>query len=289
MRIHKKILIPLLLILITACSPIKSPNLIDVDRFEIVGDKTDQLFLNSDLRIYNPNRFSISSNDVSFNLYLDTLYLGKGSIDSGLMLTKKDTSLVSSSIILKKDQLYSLINLKDSVTLKILGSSAIPIISTRHYFDYEYKLDINDFISRIAQKIIEDVNIQIKNVNIKKVDLRSIVMEITFSLDNKTKIECGINQMDIKIYKSENYKELISSSIIKESFIVNPMSLNEFTLDARVNTFKMGAAFLVNTLSNKNSLFIELTSKVEYNNIEIPYSIKRRVDYNPRTLEILLR
>ena len=257
MRILKKILIPLLFILITACSPIKSPNLIDVYRFEIAEDKYDQLVLNSDLKIYNPNRFSFSSNDVSFNLFLDTLYLGKGSFDNGLILTKKDTSLISSSIILKKDQLYSLMNLKDSVTLKILGSSAIPLISTRHYFDLEYKLDIDDFISRIAQNIIEDVNIQIKKVSIKKVDLRSIFMEITFGLYNKTKIECGINQMNINVYKSDNYKELISSSTIKESFILNPMSLNEFTQDARVNTFKMGTAFLANTLSNKNSLFID--------------------------------
>lgn len=289
MKILKKILIPFLLILIAACSPIKSPKLIDVNRLEILEDKSDQLILNSDVKVYNPNRFSISSNDVNFNLFLDTLYLGKGSVDDGLMLTRKDTSLIYSSIILKKDQLFSLINLKDSVSLKIVGSSALPLISKRHYFDLEYKVDIYNFISRIAQNIIEDVNIEIKNVSIKKVDLRSIFMEITFGLDNKTKIECGINQMKINIYKTDNYKELISSSMIKESFKVNPMSLNQFTLDARVNTFEMGTAFLANTLSNKNSLFIELASKVEYNNIEIPYSIKRRIDYNPRTLKILLR
>ena len=95
--------------------------------------------------------------------------------------------------------------------------------------------------------------------------------------------------MNINVYKSENYKEILSSSVIKESFILNPMSLNEFTLDVRVNTLKMGAAFLTNSLKNKNSLYIEITSKLKYDNIEIPYSLKRRIDYNPITLEILLR
>ena len=51
----------------------------------------------------------------------------------------------------------------------------------------------------------------------------------------------------------------------------------------------MGAAFFSNTMSNKNSFFIEASSKVEYNNIEIPITIKRKIDYNPLTLEIELK
>lgn len=289
MKIFKTILIFVFFILIVACSSIKSPKLIDIDRFELIQDKSDDLILKSDIKIYNPNRFSISSKDVSFNLYLDTLYLGKGNIDNGLMLIKKDTSLISSSLKLRKDQLYSLINLRDSVSLKILGSSAIPLISKRHYFDLEYKINISEFISRIAQNIIEDINIQINKVRIKKVDFSNIHLEVTFGLDNKTEMECVVKQMNINVYKTDNYKELLSSSIIKNSFRVNPMSLNEFSLDVKVNTLKMSTTFLSNTLSNNNSLFIELTSKVEYKNIEVPYSIKRRVDYNPKTLEILLK
>ena len=289
MKLNTIILILFYSILITGCSSIKSPKLIEINRLELIQDKSDNLKLESDIKIYNPNPFSISSNDVSFNLFLDTLYLGKGSVNSELMLTKKDTSLISSSIILKKTQLYSLLNLKDSISLKILGYSEIPHIKKRYYFDLDYMVNINDFISKIAQNIINDINIQINKVRVKKVDFTNIHLELTFGLENKSKIECEVKQMKINVYKTNDYKELLSSSIIKKSFIVSSMSQNEFDLDAKVNTFKMGTTFLSNSLSNNNSLFIELTSKVKYKNIEVPYSIKRRVDYNPRTLEILLK
>ena len=56
-----------------------------------------------------------------------------------------------------------------------------------------------------------------------------------------------------------------------------------------VNTLKMGTAFFSNTINNKNSFFVELSSVIEYNNLEIPVIIKRRLDYNPLTLEIELK
>ena len=102
-------------------------------------------------------------------------------------------------------------------------------------------------------------------------------------------MECVVNQMNISVYKSNNYKELLGSSIIKDSFTIKPMILNEFKLEVKVNTLKMGTAFLSNSLSNNNSLFIKLNSKLKYNNVEIPIKIKKRVDYNPVTLEILLK
>ena len=51
----------------------------------------------------------------------------------------------------------------------------------------------------------------------------------------------------------------------------------------------MAGAIFSNTMSNKNELFIKASSLVEYNNIEIPFTIKKRVDYNPLTLEIELK
>ena len=279
----------ILILFIVACSSIKNPKLIDVDGFKIIDNKSDTLILISELSIYNPNRFSISSKDVSYDLFIDTLHVGKGNFANGLLLPKKDTTLISSSFVLKKTRLNSLINLKDSVSIKILGSTLIPYINKRHYFDLDYNINPNDLIYLLTNNIIKDVDVQITKVRIKKIDFKNIDLEITFGLDNKTKMECVVNQMNISVYKSNNYKELLGSSIIKDSFTIKPMSLNEFKLEVKVNTLKMGTAFLSNSLSNNNSLFIKVNSKLKYNNVEIPIKIKKRVDYNPVTLEILLK
>ena len=50
----------------------------------------------------------------------------------------------------------------------------------------------------------------------------------------------------------------------------------------------MGSALFSNTMNSSNSFYIKVNSIVKYNDIEIPFVIKRRVDYNPLTLEIKL-
>ena len=93
----------------------------------------------SDISIFNPNWFEISAEDVSFNLYIDTFFIGNGNIEKTMVLPKKDTSIISSTLNIQKRLLNSFIDLKDSVSLHILGSTAIPYISKLYYFDFEYK------------------------------------------------------------------------------------------------------------------------------------------------------
>jgi len=279
----------ILTLIFIGCSPFENPKFINLDSIELVDDQTENLVLISKVSVYNPNVYSISSKDVSFNLYVDDLLLGIGKIQNELILSKNDTTQVLSSLIIKKSQLKSFINMKDSIYLNIIGSTDIPYISKKYYFDFQYKLNTDDFISLFTEQIINDINVQISKVKIKKIDFSNIDLEVTFVLDNKSKMECVIKEMGLNIFKTKEHKDLLGTSKIKESFTVKADTLNEFNLVVKVNTLKMGTAFFSNSLTNKNSLFIEVNSKVNYNNIEIPYSINKRVDYNPLTLEIQLK
>ncbi len=277
------------IILIAACSSIEDPEFLDVERIELVEDKTDELVIASDISIYNPNWFSISADDITFNLYIDTFYIGKGDIIDDLLLPKKDTAIISSLLIIQKNCLDSSVKLSDSISINILGSSAIPYISKRFYFNFDYKLYINNFITFFADKFIQEDDIQIKEVRINKIDLANIYLEVTFLLDNKSEMEYTINKLDVEVYKSNKYKNLIGNSKIDESFTILADTVNEFKTRVQVSTLMMGSAIFSNSLSNKNSFFIKVNSKVEYNNIEVPFTIQRRVDYNPLTLEIELK
>ena len=75
---------------------------------------------------------------------------------------------------------------------------------------------------------------------------------------------------------------------INNSFTVLADTLNVFSTDVSVNTLSMGSALFSNTMNSSNSFYIKVNSIVKYNDIEIPFVIKRRVDYNPLTLEIKL-
>ena len=136
---------------------------------------------------------------------------------------------------------------------------------------------------------MQDVDVKISEISISKIDLQHIYLDVIFMLHNKSEMECKIKKLDVKVYKTNNYKDVVGSSKIKDSFIIQADSFNEFKSQVKVNTLSMASAIFSNTMSNKNTFFIKASSVLEYNNIEIPFTIKRRIDYNPLTLEIELK
>lgn len=292
MKFLKSIFVILFLAIImffVACSSIEDPKFISVDKIDLLEEKSDELIVTSDISIFNPNWFEISAEDVSFNLYIDTFFVGNGNIEKTMVLPKKDTSVISSTLNIKKKLLASFSDLKDSVSLHILGSTAIPYVSRRYYFDFDYKIYIHDFITLFADKVMQDVDVKISEISISKIDLQHIYLDVIFMLYNKSEMECKIKKLDVKVYKTSNYKDVVGSSKIKDSFIIQADSFNEFKSQVKVNTLSMASAIFSNNMNNENTLFIKASSMLEYNNIEIPFTIKRRVDYNPLTLEIELK
>lgn len=277
------------MMLITSCSSIKTPELVSINNIKITNENSENIYLLSEISVFNPNSYSISTKDISFNLYADSLYLGKGDIENQLILSKNSSSNITTSLIINKNTLKSFSSLKDSVSLNILGSSSIPYISKKYYFDFDYKIYPNDLISFFTKRILEDIMIKISEVKIKKINLKNISLELTFVLDNKSKMECKVKALDIKLFKTSAYKDLIGSSEIKNEFTVKSNTINQFESQLKMNALKMGTAFFLNSLNNKNSFFVEVNSIIDYNNLELPITIKRRIDYNPLTLEIELK
>ncbi len=273
---------------ITSCSSIKTPELNSINNIEITNENSENIFLVSEISVFNPNRFSISTKDISFNLYVDSLYVGKGEVDNELILAKNESTNITTSLVINKSNLKSFSSLKDSVSLNILGSSTIPYISKKYYFDLNYNIYPNDLISFFTERLMEDIKIKITEVKLKKLNIKNILLDFVFVLDNKSLMECKVKNLDIKLFKTNAYKDLIGSSEIKDEFTVESNTINQFESQLKMNILKIGTAFFLNSINNENSFFIEVNSIIEYNNLELPITIKRRIDYNPLTLEIEL-
>lgn len=276
-------------IFIASCSPISSPEIMSIENIKINDQNSEKFFLRSSIEIFNPNKFTISSKDVSYNLYLDSIYIGNGLFKDGLVLEKKKKSLVQTSLTINKEVLKSITGIKDSVSLKILGSTSLPLIPKKYYFDFNYKIYPKELISFFTETFLKEIDIKVKDVKIKNLDIKSTSLEITFLLENKTKFECKIQSMNVELHKTNEYNNLLGNVDLKNDFMIYSNSSEKFTSNLNVNTLKMGTTFFTNTLKSKNSFFIKLNSVIEYNNIEIPLVAKRRVDYNPITLEIELK
>jgi LEA14-like dessication related protein len=275
-------------IFIGACSSIQEPKLISIDKVELIDDTDEEFFIETDLSIYNPNWFDISTDDIVFKIFVNTLYVGSAEIAGGVLIAKKDTSNVVSLLKIQKNYLDSNININDSVLVNAIGTTKIPYINKDFYFEFDYKINLSDYILPFANEIITDSDIQIKEVNIKSIDLMKIKLEVLFNLNNTTKNEYEISKLDVSIYNSSSYSTLVGRSTIDKGFTVLADTLNVFKSEVSINTLSMGSALLSNTIGNSNSFYIKVNSIVKYNKLEIPIIIKRRVDYNPLTLEIKL-
>jgi len=273
---------------IGACSTIEEPKLISVDKVELVADNNEQFIINTNLSIYNPNWFTISAKDVVFNIFIDTSYIGNAEIAGGIFIPKKDTSEVVSVLKIQKNCLNSDIDIHDSILVHVIGSTKVPYVDRDFYFEFDYKLDISDYVLPIADEMINEGDLQIKEVKIKSIDLMKIKLEVLFYLENKTNTTYEITKLDVNIFNSSTYSDLVGNTSINNSFTVLADTLNVFSTDVSVNTLSMGSALFSNTMNSSNSFYINVNSIVKYNDIEIPFVIKRRVDYNPLTLEIKL-
>jgi len=288
MRALIYIFIVVVFLFIGACSSIKNPDIISIEKVELIENADTDIIISAEIKLYNPNWVKLSGNDVSLSIFIDTSYIGVAEIIDDIVIAKHDTSNVSFILKIQKDCLSSDLNIKDSINVHILGSTNMPYTGKKFYFELDYKLDISDYVMPIADEFIKEGDIQIKDVKIKSIDLMEIKLEVLFNLENKTKIEYQISKLDVQIYTSPSYTTLVGGTSIDESFTVFSDTLNVFKSNVNVNTLSMGSALFSNTMNSSNSFYIKVNSIVNYNNIEIPFTIKRRVDYNPLTLEIEL-
>ena len=276
------------ILFIGACSTVEEPQLISVDKVELVADNNEEFIISTNLSIYNPNWFTLSAKDVVFNIFIDTSYIGNAEITGGVFIPKKDTSEVISVLKIQKNCLNSDINIHDSILVHVIGSTKVPYVNRDFYFEFDYKLDISDYVLPIADEMINEGDLQIKDVKIKSIDLMNIKLEVLFYLENKTNTTFDITKLDVNIFNSDSYSTLVGNTSINNSFTVLADTLNVFSTDVSVNTLSMGSALFSNTMNSSNSFYIKVNSIVKYNDVEIPFVIKRRVDYNPSSLEIKL-
>lgn len=79
----------LLALLAASCSPYKEVELTDITNVEVLSLTPKAVALRVDARIDNPNGFRIEVAEPDVDLYLNDRFIGKGVLDSALVLEKR--------------------------------------------------------------------------------------------------------------------------------------------------------------------------------------------------------
>jgi len=271
---------------IVSCATFKTPILIDLENIELIGDNDSIFEIKASCALYNPNWFSLSSSDIKFQLYSDSIYLGSGYIVTNLFLNKFDTASVNTTFYFEKKQLLFLSSFSDSLELKFIGKAQIPYIKSDYFFEFNYFIDINEMISLFSESFIITDNIKIKEVNLKKVNFKNINLEVLFSMMNDFDEELIIDKLNVTVFKTDDYKKKLGSSSLKEQVIIEANKETIIKTDVNFNALSLGVSIISNSLNNTNAFYLKVESEILLDDNRIPFTILKKVNYDPLTLKI---
>ena len=264
---------------------VQSPTIVSIDNPDIKDIDNDEFSFTSDIKIFNPNWFALTASDLDYNIYYDSLLLGKGKFVGEVTIKKQDSTIIHNSTKILKESIKRLVDIKDTIKLNIIGSAIIPYINYRYYYDIDYKTDIKEIFDSITKSLLGEIKVEIDKVNITSFNVISTNLEIDFKINSDIDFDYKIKKLKINIYKDKDYNLLGTSEISKE-YLIKKDTINKFQSNVEINNIKMGSVFLSNIVNNDLTLSLEINSVVEYSEIILPISTKRKIKFNPKTSEI---
>lgn len=284
----KYLFIVLIIFVVTACSTIKDPRFISIENVEVksVGESFSIV---TDLKIYNPNKFALHSKDVEIELFIDKLFIGNVSLMNEFKVKKQDTLKLRSKLNLDPTLFDQKVSLDDTLNLNLRGSAKISFIPLNYKFNIQQKLMLSDLIEPLVENNLKDSNINFKSIQIENIRLSRVDIVSALAFNNNFDFDYSIEKLNIEIYDSKNYNNLIGESNIDKSIKVEKQSEVEIVSNISLNTAKLGKSILKNLLKKRHSLFVKVNSVIDFNRIQFPLTMFKELEYNPITQEIYIK
>jgi LEA14-like dessication related protein len=286
--IFKYFLVVLLVLVITACSAIKDPQLVSIENVDVQSNN-EYLSVVTDLKIYNPNRFALRSKDVNIELFMDDLFVGNISLLSTFNVKKQDTLKLRSRLNLEPHLFQQNINLNDTLNLRIKGSAKVSFIPLNYKFDIDHQLMLSDLLDPLLEKKLKDSDIIFKTIRIENIKLSRIDIISGLKFKNNFNFDYSIDKLNVKIFDSKQHNNLVGESDIDEPIEVKKQSEIDIESAISLNTAKLGKSIIKNLFKKRYTLYVKVNAILVLNKIKFPITVLREVHYNPITQEIKIK
>ena len=284
----KYFLIVLIILSFTTCSSIKDPKFISIENVEVksVGESFNVI---TDLKIYNPNKFAIHSKDIDIELFLDGLFIGKINLLNEFKVKRQDTLKLKSRLILEPKLFKQKVSLNDTLNLNLKGSAKVSFIPLNYKFNIEQNLILSDLLEPLIKNNLKGSDFNFKSIQIENIRLSSFDIVSALTFNNNFDFDYSIEKLNIEIYDSKNYNNLIGESNIDNHIKVKNQGEVDIESTITLNSAKLGKSILKNLLKKRYSLFVKVNAIIDFNQIQFPLTILREVDYNPITQKIYIK
>ena len=273
---------------ITACTSVKDPKLVSLDNV-VMESSGDSYSITTNLKLYNPNRFALSSKDVKLEIFIDSLFIGKILLLNEFYIEKRDTTTLKTKLTLEPQLFDQPVDLNDTLNLSVKGSAKVPILPINYKFDIEHQLILADLIDPILKNNFKESDVNFKSIKIKNINPSTVDIISALTFKNNLDVDYSIKKLDIEIFDSKIHTNLIGKSSLATPIQVDRKSEIDIESNITLNTAKLGRSILKNLFKKTHSLFIRANAVIVFNQIQVPLTILKEVDYNPISQEINIK
>ena len=284
----KYFLITIILLCITACASIKDPKLVSIDNV-VMESSDDSYTVLIDIKLYNPNMFPLRSKDVKLELFIDSLFIGKILLMNDFYIKKRDTLSLKTKLIIDYKLFKQPVNLNDTLNLRVKGSAKVSIFSINYKFDIEHQLRLSDLMEPLLKNNLKESDVNFRAITVKNIRLSTVDIVSTLTFKNNFNFDYTIEKLNIEIFDSNTYTNLVGQSSIGNPIQVVQKSNIDIESAISLNTAKLGKSILKNLFRRRYSLFIRANAVIVFNQIQVPITILKQVDYNPITQEVNIK
>jgi len=284
----KYFLITIILLCITACTSIKDPKLVSIDNV-VMESSDDSYTVLIDIKLYNPNMFPLRSKDVKLELFIDSLFIGKILLMNDFYIKKRDTLSLKTKLIIDYKLFKQPVNLNDTLNLRVKGSAKVSIFSINYKFDIEHQLRLSDLMEPLLKNNLKESDVNFRAIKVKNIRLSTVDIVSTLTFKNNFNFDYTIEKLNIEIFDSNTYTNLVGQSSIGNPIQVVQKSNIDIESAISLNTAKLGKSILKNLFRRRYSLFIRANAVIVFNQIQVPITILKQVDYNPITQEVNIK
>ena len=284
----KYFLITIILLCITACTSIKDPKLVSIDNV-VMESSDDSYTVLIDIKLYNPNMFPLRSKDVKLELFIDSLFIGKILLMNDFYIKKRDTLSLKTKLIIDYKLFKQPVNLNDILNLRVKGSAKVSIFSINYKFDIEHQLRLSDLMEPLLKNNLKESDVNFRAIKVKNIRLSTVDIVSTLTFKNNFNFDYTIEKLNIEIFDSNTYTNLVGQSSIGNPIQVVQKSNIDIESAISLNTAKLGKSILKNLFRRRYSLFIRANAVIVFNQIQVPITILKQVDYNPITQEVNIK
>ena len=284
----KYFLITIILLCITACTSIKDPKLVSIDNV-VMESSDDSYTVLIDIKLYNPNMFPLRSKDVKLELFIDRLFIGKILLMNDFYIKKRDTLSLKTKLIIDYKLFKQPVNLNDILNLRVKGSAKVSIFSINYKFDIEHQLRLSDLMEPLLKNNLKESDVNFRAIKVKNIRLSTVDIVSTLTFKNNFNFDYTIEKLNIEIFDSNTYTNLVGQSSIGNPIQVVQKSNIDIESAISLSTAKLGKSILKNLFRRRYSLFIRANAVIVFNQIQVPITILKQVDYNPLTQEVNIK